>query len=120
MAMVGMVALASVAGCNSVPIPTTVPTDIAGLSAAGTVTLTEAFVDGFGEGEGVLTYRGRKYPFRLIGSIGPGSVSSIGATGEIYKLNSNLRVPGSVCAGHRSSRPRNVRRKRPVAAEQGR
>jgi hypothetical protein len=41
-----------------------------------------------------------RYPFRLIGTvIGPGSVSSIDATGEIYKLNSNLRVPGPYAQG---------------------
>jgi hypothetical protein len=42
-----------------------------------------------------LTYRGKKYPFRLIGTvIGPGSVSTIDATGEIYKLNSIGEFPG--------------------------
>jgi hypothetical protein len=60
------------------------------------VSLTETFAGGFGEGKGVLTYRGKKYPFRLIGTvIGPGSVSTIDAAGEVYKLNSisNFQVP---------------------------
>jgi hypothetical protein len=101
-AALGTAALVSVAGCNSVPIPTTVPTSqsFAGLSPAGTVSLTETFVGGFGEGKGVLTYRGKKCPFRLIGTvIGPGSVSTIDAAGEVYKLNGISEFPGPYAQG---------------------
>jgi hypothetical protein len=42
-----------------------------------------------------LTYRGKKYLFRLIGKvIGPGSVSTIDAAGEVYKLNSISEFSG--------------------------
>jgi hypothetical protein len=52
-------------------------------------------VGGFGEGKGVLTYRGKKYLFRFIGKIiGPGSVSTIDASGEVYKLNSISEFSG--------------------------
>jgi hypothetical protein len=76
---VAFIALLTMAACASSPIPTEVPTaqSIAGLTPSGTVKLTEAFVGGAGVGKGVLTFKGKTYPFRLLGSvIGPGSVSS--------------------------------------------
>src|SRR5271170_1103563 len=79
----------AIAGCASSPIPTEVPTaqSIAGLTPSGTVKLTEAFVGGAGVGRGVLTLRGKTYPFRLIGSvIGPGSLSKIDVSGDVFKL----------------------------------
>jgi len=97
-----LVTLLSVAACQSTPIPTKVPTaeSIAGLSPDGAVTMTEAFVGGFGGGKGVLTYRGKKYPFRLVGSvIGPGSVSKLSVAGEIYKLDDISHFPGAYAQG---------------------
>jgi hypothetical protein len=91
-------AMLLLAGCTSVGIPTTVPTaqSVAGLSPSGSVTLTEAYVAGVGAGKGVLNYRGKKYPFKLVGTvIGPGSVSKIEAVGEVYKLNSVADFPGA-------------------------
>jgi hypothetical protein len=101
-AVLGTAALVSVAGCNAVPVPTTIPTaeSIAGLSPSGTVSLTETFVGGFGEGKGVLTYRGKKYPFRLIGTvIGPGSVSKVDVAGDVYKLDDISQFPGPYAQG---------------------
>jgi hypothetical protein len=96
-------ALLSVAGCQSSPIPTKVPTaqSIAGLSPSGTVSLTETFVAGFGEGKGVLTFQGKKYPFRLVGTIfGPGgSLSKLSVTGDVYKLDDVSQFPGAYAQG---------------------
>jgi hypothetical protein len=82
------------AGCASLtaesPVPITAPTQltIANQKPSGKVTLTEVFVGGAGVGKGVLTFRGRKYPFRLAGTvIGPGSISKQQVAGEIYDLD---------------------------------
>ena len=83
-------------------IPTEVPTaqSIAGLTPSGTVKLTEAFVGGAGIGKGVLTFKGKTYPFRLLGSvIGPGSVSKIDVSGDIYKLDDISQFPGPYAQG---------------------
>jgi hypothetical protein len=102
LAAFGMAALLSVAGCQSTPIPTTVPTaqSIAGQPPAGTVTVTETFIGGTTVGKGVLTYQGKKYPFRLIGSvIGPGGLSRVNAAGDVYKLNDIADFPGAYAQG---------------------
>jgi hypothetical protein len=94
--------LLSIAGCTSSPIPTTVPTiqSIAGLAPSGTVNLTETFVGGAGIGQGVLTFRGQKHPFKLIGTvIGPGSLSRVVVAGDIYKLNNLSDFPGPYAQG---------------------
>src|SRR5277367_2421674 len=73
-------AVLSIAGCAWSPIPTDVPTvqSIAGLAPSGTVAMTETFVGGAGIGKGVLTFKGKAYPFRLIGTVvGPGSISKL-------------------------------------------
>jgi hypothetical protein len=97
-----ILAMLSIAGCASSPIPTTVPTaqSIAGLSPSGTVTLTEAFVGGAGVGKGVLRYGGKTYPFRLIGTVvGPGSVSKIDVSGDVYKLDDISQFRGPYAQG---------------------
>jgi hypothetical protein len=94
--------LVTMAGCASSPIPTEVPTaqSIAGLTPSGTVKLTEAFVGGAGIGKGVLTFKGKTYPFRLLGSvIGPGSVSKIDVSGDIYKLDDISQFAGPYAQG---------------------
>jgi hypothetical protein len=94
--------LLAMAGCASSPIPTEVPTaqSIAGLTPSGTVKLTEAFVGGAGIGKGVLTFKGKTYPFRLLGSvIGPGSVSKIDVSGDIYKLDDLSQFAGPYAQG---------------------
>jgi hypothetical protein len=94
--------LLTIAGCASSPIPTEVPTaqSIAGLTPSGTVKLTEAFVGGVGIGKGVLTFKGKTYPFRLLGSVmGPGSVSKIDVSGDIYKLDELSQFAGPYAQG---------------------
>jgi len=98
-----VVILLTIAGCASSPIPTEVPTaqSIAGLTPSGTVKLTEAFVGGAGVGRGVLTLRGKTYPFRLIGSvIGPGSLSKIDVSGDVFKLEDISQFPGPYAQGN--------------------
>ena len=89
--------------CASSPIPTEVPTaqSIAGLSPSGSVKLTEAFVGGAGLGRGVLTFLGKTYPFRLLGSvIGPGSLSKIDVSGDVYKLDDISQFAGPYAQGN--------------------
>jgi hypothetical protein len=83
----------SAAACQSIsadsPVPVKPPTqaDIASLKPVGKVALTETFVAGVGAGKGVLTFKGKKYPFKLVGTVvGPGSVSKVQVSGDVYKL----------------------------------
>jgi hypothetical protein len=95
--------LLTIAGCASSPIPTEVPTaqSIAGITPSGTVKLTEAFVGGAGIGRGVLTFQGKTYPFRLIGSvIGPGSLSKIDVSGDVFKLDNISQFTGPYAQGN--------------------
>lgn len=82
--------LVGLAGCQTVSQAVETPTaqSIQGLRPSGTVRLDETFLASAGEGSGVLTFEGRSYPFKLIGSIvGPGGAVRINAEGEVYKLN---------------------------------
>jgi hypothetical protein len=101
--MLGLTASLLVAGCESTPVPTVVPTaqSIAGLSPAGTVKLSETFLGGVGVGKGELTYHGKKYPFELIGTIlGPGeAVSKTDVAGDVYKLDDISQFPGFYAQG---------------------
>jgi hypothetical protein len=64
------------------------------------VTLTEVFVGGAGVGKGILSFRGKTYPFKLIGTvIGPGSVSKINVSGDVYKLSDVSQFPGPYAQG---------------------
>jgi hypothetical protein len=57
--------------------------------------MTQAFLVGTGAGSGTLTFRGRNYPFTLIGSlIGPGAISTMQASGEVYKLSDVSQFSG--------------------------
>jgi hypothetical protein len=94
--------LLSVAGCTSSPVPTAVPDaqSIAGLVPSGTVSLTETFVGGAGVGQGVLTFKGQQYPFKLLGTvIGPGSLSRVVVAGDVYKLNNVADFAGPYAQG---------------------
>jgi hypothetical protein len=58
------------------------------------------FVSGSGVGSGVLAFRGKTYPFTLIGSlIGLGALSTMQASGEVYKLNDVSQFPGAWIQG---------------------
>lgn len=86
--------LLATAACSSLQAPTA--QSIAGLSPSGTVSITEDFVTGVGGGNGVLSYQGQNYPFKLFGTVlGPGGgLSKITASGEVYKLDGVANFSG--------------------------
>ena len=89
----------ALAGCNSIsnPIPTEVPTaqSVAGLEPSGGVKMTQIFAGGVGVGKGTLTFRGKTYPFKLVGAvIGYGSLSKADVAGEVYKLEDVSQFSG--------------------------
>lgn len=99
-AILAVSALLPVAGC-AIP-PSGIPTaaDIRGLRPSGTVTMTQVFVSASGVGRGSLTFRGRTYPFTLIGSlIGLGAISTMQASGEVYNLHDVSQFSGSWIQG---------------------
>jgi hypothetical protein len=92
-------AACALAGCNSVtsPIPIQAPTaqSIAGLTPSGKVTMTQVFAGGMGVGTGALTFRGKTYPFKVLGTVmGPGSISKIAVSGDVYKLDDVSQFSG--------------------------
>jgi len=87
------------AGC-AIP-PSGIPTaaSIRGLRPSGTVTMTQVFVAATGVGSGTLAFRGRTYPFTLVGSligslIGLGAISTMQASGEVYGLKDVSQFSG--------------------------
>jgi hypothetical protein len=87
--------LLPLAGC-AIP-PSGIPTEasIRGLKPSGRVTMTQVFVSASGVGGGTLAFRGRSYPFTLIGSlIGVGAISTLQASGEVYRLNDVSQFSG--------------------------
>ena len=92
--------LLPLSGCE-VP-PSGIPTEasIRGLKPSGALTLTQAFVVGTGAGSGTLTFKGRTDPFTLTGSlIGPGAISTLQASGEVYRLHDLSPFPGAWIQG---------------------
>jgi hypothetical protein len=99
-AIVAAFTLMPLAGCE-IP-PSEIPTEasIRGLRPSAYVTMTQAFVSGFGVGSGVLTFRGRSYPFTLTASlIGLGAISTLQAAGEVYRLRDASQFPGAWIQG---------------------
>jgi hypothetical protein len=95
-----ILSLLPLAGCE-IP-PSGIPTEasIRGVKPSGKVTMTQAFLVGTGVGSGTLTFRGRTYPFTLIGSlIGPGAISTLQASGEVYRLHDVSQFPGAWIQG---------------------
>ena len=88
-------AVLATAGCSGV-MNTPTAQSIAGLPPSGNVTITEDFVAGLGGGSGTLEYQGRRYRFKVIGTVaGPGGgVDKISASGPVYKLASVADFPG--------------------------
>lgn len=67
---------------------------------SGTVSINEtqfALILGGSTGGGVLTYQGKKYPFKIGGmSLGANvGVSKLSATGEVYDLKDPSKFPGT-------------------------
>ena len=84
-----LAAVLAISGCSGM-LSTPTAQNIAGLSPAGNVTVTEDFVAGMGGGSGTLYFQGQTYPFRFVGTVaGPGGgVEKISASGPVYKLAS--------------------------------
>ena len=99
-AILTVLTLLPLAGCQ-IP-PSGIPTEasIRGLRPSGTVTMTQVFLSSSGVGSGSLTFRGRTYPFTLIGSlIGLGAISTMQASGEVYNLHDISQFSGSWIQG---------------------
>ena len=95
-----LAALLVLAGC-AIP-PSEIPTaaDIRGLKPSGRVTLNETFVSGTGVGGGTLAFKGRTYPFTLVGElIGVGAIAHLEAAGEVYGLKDISQFPGAYVQG---------------------
>jgi hypothetical protein len=57
--------------------------------------MTQVFLSSSGVGSGTLTFRGRTYPFTLIGSlVGLGAISTMQAAGEVYNLHDISQFSG--------------------------
>jgi hypothetical protein len=94
-AILAVFALMPLTGCEIPPSGIPTEANIRGLRPSGYVTMNQAFVSGFGAGDGVLTFRGRSYPFTLTGSlIGLGAISTLQASGEVYKLRDVSQFSG--------------------------
>jgi hypothetical protein len=96
LAAFAMIGLLPLGGCE-IP-PSGIPTEasVRGLKPSGHVTMTQFFVSGTGVGSGTLTFRGRNYPFTLIGSLtGLGAISTTQASGEVYRLRDPSQFPGA-------------------------
>jgi hypothetical protein len=92
--------LLALAGCTIPPSGIPTEANIRGLRPSGTVTMTQVFVSTSGVGSGTLTFGGRTYPFTLIGSlIGLGAISTLQASGEVYRLKDVSEFSGSWILG---------------------
>ena len=82
---------------------------IAGLAPSGKVTMTQIFAGGLRQ-SGIRArclQSARRYPFKLLGTVvGPGSISKVAVTGDVYKLDdlsqfSGVWVEGTGASGLR-------------------
>src|ERR1700733_7196172 len=99
-AILTVLTLLPLAGCQ-IP-PSGIPTEasIRGLRPSGSVTMTQVLVSASGVGSGALNFRGRTYPFTLVGSlIGLGAISTLQASGEVYKLRDVSQFSGAWIQG---------------------
>jgi hypothetical protein len=92
--------LMALAGCEIPPSGIPSEASIRGLRPSGYVTMTQVFVSASGVGSGTLAFRGRTYPFTLVGSlIGLGAISTLQASGEVYKLRDVSEFSGAWIQG---------------------
>jgi hypothetical protein len=75
------------------------PDAVKGKTVDGTVDMQEvqaAYIGSGSAGSGVLTFRGKEYPFK-VGGVGVGGIglSTIDATGEVYNLRDLALFPGT-------------------------
>jgi hypothetical protein len=62
--------------------------------------MNEVFISGAGLGSGVLTFRGRRYPFTLTGELnGLGALSGIQGAGDVYNLRDVSQFAGAYIQG---------------------
>jgi hypothetical protein len=100
-AAIALLSLLPLGGCEIPPSGVPTAADIRGLRPSGKVTMTQVFVSGSGVGSGTLTFRGRTYPFTLIGSLnGLGALATTQASGEVYKLDDVSRFSGAWIQGN--------------------
>jgi hypothetical protein len=100
-AAIVLVSLLPLAGCEIPPSGVPTAADIRGAKPSGRVTMTQVFVSGTGIGSGTLAFRGRSYPFTLIGSLnGVGAIATTQASGEVYKLSDVSQFPGAWIQGN--------------------
>ncbi len=89
------------AGCETPPSGVPTEASIRGLKPSGHVTMTQFFVSGTGVGSGTLAFRGKSYPFTVIGSLnGLGAIATTEASGEVYKLSDVSQFPGAWIQGN--------------------
>jgi hypothetical protein len=100
-AVLAVFGLLPLAGCEIPPSGVPTAADIRGAKPSGRVTMTQVFVSGTGIGSGTLAFRGRSYPFTLIGSLnGVGAIATTQASGEVYKLSDVSQFPGAWIQGN--------------------
>ena len=100
-AAIALLSLLPLASCEVPPSGVPTAADIRGLRPSGTVTMTQFFVSGTGVGSGTLAFKGRSYPFTLIGSLnGLGAIATTEASGEVYKLSDVSQFPGAWIQGN--------------------
>jgi hypothetical protein len=99
-AIFAVLSLLPLAGCQIPPSGIPTAASIRGLRPSGSVTMTQVFLSSSGVGSGSLIFKGRTYPFTLIGSlIGLGAISTMQATGEVYNLHDVSQFSGSWIQG---------------------
>ena len=99
-AIFAVLSLLPLAGCQIPPSGIPTAASIRGLRPSGSVAMTQVFLSSSGVGSGSLIFRGRTYPFTLIGSlIGLGAISTMQATGEVYNLHDVSQFSGSWIQG---------------------
>jgi hypothetical protein len=100
-AMLLMGILAACAGGQKAPPkapPQAGPATFEGQTPSGFVDMKEvqvAYMGNAGGGDGTLTFRGQRYPFKIAGlGVGGMGVSLVDAEGEVYRLTDLTQFPG--------------------------
>jgi hypothetical protein len=101
LAALALIGLLPLAGCEIPPSGIPTAADIRGLKPSATVTMTQVFVSATGVGSGTLAFRGRTYPFTLIGSLnGVAAIGTTQASGEVYNLRDPSQFSGAWIQGN--------------------
>ena len=115
-----MVALAACASAEKAPQQTG-PATLEGQPPSGFVEMEEvqvAYMGNAGGGEGTLTFRGQRYPFKIAGlGVGGFGVSLVDAEGEVYRLTDVQQFSGAYVRGAIRRRGRLRERRGHLAGE---